>query len=237
MDVKNQAYYRYLLSSEVSPPVAEAHRKMVAEYFWGIFQNYDCRKILDVGCGLGYFIEAAPSSLRAVGLDANPQVVEHCRQKGLAAVLGGADRLPFQEADGFDGIMCSHLLEHIHDPAVVFGEFSRVLPPGGLLIVRVPPFDASFYDDWTHVRPFTKKCLGRLAAAHGFRPLRIYFYHYDLPLMGHIGFLRRVINLVRHLPLIQTAVDIIIKAIGFPPRELILIAKKEELVTHGTKTS
>ena len=80
-----------------------------------------------------------------------------------------------------DGIHCAHLLEHLPDPERAFMEYHRVLRDGGVLLVRVPPFDASFYDDWSHVRPFTKKSLLRLAAVAGYHHTRVFYYHYDLP--------------------------------------------------------
>jgi len=228
MEHKDELYYRYLLTSEVSPGAAEAHREIVADYFWRIFRSNDCRRVLDVGCGLGSFISKATAGVETVGIDANRKVVEHCRAAGLAVLQGTAEQLPFDSADPMDGIMCSHLLEHIADPEPAFRECARVLRPGGVLIVRVPPFDRSFYDDWTHVRPYTKKSLTRLAAATGFDPIRAYHYHYDLPFRHWRNPLFRTINIIRRLPLVRPAVDALVRAFGLPPKELVLIARKKK---------
>jgi 2-polyprenyl-6-hydroxyphenyl methylase/3-demethylubiquinone-9 3-methyltransferase len=37
-----------------------------------------------------------------------------------------------------DGILCSSVLEYVSDPEACLNEFSRVLKPGGLLLVSVP---------------------------------------------------------------------------------------------------
>jgi SAM-dependent methyltransferase len=225
MDNKDEAYCRYLLTSEVSPGAAEAHREILADHFWGVFRRFGCTKVLDIGCGLGSFISKAPPEIEAAGIDANRAVVEHCRAAGLAVLQGTAEQLSV-DAASVDGIMCAHLMEHVADPERAFREFARVLREGGIMIVRVPPFDASFYDDWTHVRPYTKKSLTRLAAATGFEPMRVYRHHYDLPFRRWRNPLFRTINFIRRLPVIRWLADSLIRAYGLPPQELVLIARR-----------
>lgn len=38
----------------------------------------------------------------------------------------------------FDGILCSHVLEHVPDDRRALGEFYRVLKPGGWAVLNVP---------------------------------------------------------------------------------------------------
>ncbi|MFB9844065.1 class I SAM-dependent methyltransferase [Mucilaginibacter ginsenosidivorans] len=50
-----------------------------------------------------------------------------------------SDIASIPEPDGaFDAILCSEVIEHIPDPVRVFGEFSRLLRPGGHLILTAP---------------------------------------------------------------------------------------------------
>jgi hypothetical protein len=56
----------------------------------------------------------------------------------------------------------------------------RVLRPGGLFMSYVPtqwstlyPFPANFYDDYTHVRPFSRTGLTRLLEDAGFDGIHI----------------------------------------------------------------
>ena len=54
------------------------------------------------------------------------------------------------------------VIEHIQDPDNIFIEIKRVLKPGGLLYVRTPNWQMchqDFYDDPTHVKPYTPKGL------------------------------------------------------------------------------
>jgi len=99
---------------------------------------------LDLGCGLGRWLEAA--ALRhgvRVGVDASlVQLVlarSYLSERGVEAVLYAAEieRLPF--ASGvFDAATATDVLEHVADPAVAIQEAARVLAPGGRFYAAAP---------------------------------------------------------------------------------------------------
>lgn len=77
------------------------------------------------------------------------------------------DPLPW--ADGsMDRITCMHLVEHLHNPELLFREIARLLKPGGRVYLDAPhersltlpssrgkttvDFAVNFWDDQTHVR-------------------------------------------------------------------------------------
>jgi SAM-dependent methyltransferase len=90
------------------------------------------------------------------------------------------EKLPFED-DHFDAIFFCHVLEHLHYPMATLVEIKRVLKPGGKIYVEGPstralflpslsfirssgPFkavgdDLNFYDNFTHVRPLSKRSL------------------------------------------------------------------------------
>ena len=99
---------------------------------------------LDIGCGHD-FLPAwmAPADRRlpvdgwsVAGLDMDPQAI--ARHPSLRhRVIGNGERMPF--ADGsFDLITANMVVEHVADPAQLFGEIGRVLAPGGRVIVHTP---------------------------------------------------------------------------------------------------
>lgn len=225
MTEKDTAYYHYLLTSEVGQDRANAHRQIICRYFWGIFNKYGCKEVLDVGCGLGFFISKATEGANPVGIDSNFKAIEHCRKNGNISIVGNAVEIPIGSGK-MDGVMCAHLLEHLTEPEKAFIEFHRVLKDNGILIVRVPPFNSSFYDDWTHIRPFTEKSLIRLASFCGFNVIKVDYYHYDLPFLNWENISPRLLNRIRHLPIIQFVINTLIRLKGLPPNELVLIARK-----------
>jgi ubiquinone/menaquinone biosynthesis C-methylase UbiE len=97
------------------------------------------RRVLDVGCGTGWFSrELERGGGRVVALDIGVKLLEKVAQKcGAARVAGDACLLAFAD-NSFDIVVSSECIEHTLDPRQALAEMSRVLKPGGLLVVTVP---------------------------------------------------------------------------------------------------
>ena len=95
-------------------------------------------RALDVGTGAGAFALAlAPLVREVVGVDVVPEVLEEARKRATenAEFLeGDAENLPFP-TDAFDVVCTARTLHHIQRPEVVLSEMTRVLRPGGLMLV------------------------------------------------------------------------------------------------------
>ena len=91
-------------------------------------------RVLDIGCGrFTPTLERLPKTCLRVGID----LVEDLQQTGPHVVRGNAERLPFANGS-FDLICCRSVLEHVHDPQLLFREISRCLQPGGTFIFLTP---------------------------------------------------------------------------------------------------
>jgi SAM-dependent methyltransferase len=66
-----------------------------------------CGRVLDIGCGVGLFLDYAPE--RILGIDINPHSIDFCKSKGLQALVGDALKLEFPD-NSFDGVHSSHLM-------------------------------------------------------------------------------------------------------------------------------
>jgi SAM-dependent methyltransferase len=139
--------------------------------------------VIDCGCfGWRLADACASSGHRLVGLDrveppGRPPGAAFARLDGAQAALPG---------DVGDLVVASHVLEHVAEPVPFFAELVRLARPGGLLWVEAPSdlsaerrasdhptdnrFD-SFWDDPTHVRPYTPAALYRLALSCQCLPL------------------------------------------------------------------
>ena len=64
-------------------------------------------------------------------------------KKALSLAAADAKNLPFQD-NTFDSVICSEVLEHVHDYKSVLLEISRVLKDGGIAGISVP----RFFPEW-----------------------------------------------------------------------------------------
>jgi len=117
-----------------------------------------CKNIVDVGCGTGRFISNSPS--RVKGVDHNKESVEICLKKGYDVIRADITKLPFKD-DSFDGVHCSHVIEHLQPEKAykLLSELVRVLKKNGILVIRTPIIYNGFYDDFTHIKPYHPKAL------------------------------------------------------------------------------
>jgi SAM-dependent methyltransferase len=122
-------------------------------------------RLLDVGCGTAWL---ADHFADYTGIDAAPEAVQAARERGRNVVEGDVSAaLPFADA-AFDGVVLKDVLEHVPDSVAVVREVRRVLAPGGLVFASSPDAQRWVWDDYTHVRPFTRKAYRLLFADNGF---------------------------------------------------------------------
>lgn len=113
-------------------------RERVLELF-----DADGGKVLDVGCGPGVMAHAViERGCEFWGVDPSVRMIELAQTELAPSTLahfqvGTASSLDY--ADGsFDAVICMGVLERISDDNAALVEMSRVLKPGGILIVTVP---------------------------------------------------------------------------------------------------
>lgn len=99
-------------------------------------------RVLDVACGTGVLTRIAAERVgqsgQVVGLDINEGMLAVAQRKApqMTWQHGKAEALPFDDAY-FDGVVCQFGLMFFEDRAVAIREMTRVLKPGGRLIVAV----------------------------------------------------------------------------------------------------
>jgi SAM-dependent methyltransferase len=96
------------------------------------------RRLLDVGCSKGHFLELAQASgWQAVGVELNPRAVEEARARGLDVRHGELPGLAFADAS-FDVVTLFDVIEHTAAPRALLAACHKALRPGGLLVVTTP---------------------------------------------------------------------------------------------------
>jgi SAM-dependent methyltransferase len=103
-------------------------------------------RALDVGTGAGAFALAlAPLVREVVGVDVVPELLEQARARApenVELVEADGRSLPFPAAS-FDLVCSARTLHHTTRPELVVAELTRVLRPGGtmLLVDQIAPVD------------------------------------------------------------------------------------------------
>ncbi len=161
-------------------------------------------RLLDAGCGryLKFSKELARTT-EVVGIDLESKL--ETRNEGSPfGVRGDLNHLPF-EGDYFDLIISRFVVEHLEHPAQVFGEFQRVLKPGGNVVLLTP----SKYDYVSLIAAATPYSLHRSLVSRIFRVSEddVYptFYRANTPTriareLESVGLRKRELRMINHYP-------------------------------------
>jgi len=95
------------------------------------------RRVLEVGGGDGWLAARVQEELGAevTMLDQSPRMVELAAQRGVRALVGDVQALPFDDGS-FDTVLACWMLYHVTEVDRGLAEIARVLEPGGLLIAN-----------------------------------------------------------------------------------------------------
>lgn len=133
-------------------------------------------RVLDVGCGTGFNLSWLDRFGRAYGLDASLDALPFlAAQNQKRIVMGSGETLPFR-AGQFHLACALGVIEHIEDDRTVLSEMSRVLAPGGyvLLSTSAHPWLWSQHDEaCRHKRRYTLSGFRQRIEASGLRPIRL----------------------------------------------------------------
>lgn len=173
------AYYKnYGTNNYLSPLTIKRYNELL-----DTFEPFKkTNKILDVGCGIGYFlIEAKKRGWEVYGTELSTESANICTQKEINIKKGTLNAENYS-AEMFDIITSFEVIEHINNPRIELKHFNTILRRGGLVYVTTPNFNSMLryrlkaaYNIITypeHLTYYTPKTLETIFELSGFKKLK-----------------------------------------------------------------
>lgn len=144
-NLKLKFYYDHVLGTvyeEGPSPFHESVTKDIIEKFIDPQNVPKDARIIDLGCGPGYFLDQMRDRgyTNLLGLTLSPADSTTVANKGHAVERRDMNFLTEKDYS-VDMLFCRHALEHSPFPYITLLEYNRVLKPNGLLYVEVPAPD------------------------------------------------------------------------------------------------
>jgi SAM-dependent methyltransferase len=200
-------------------------RRRMFQHFIARFVAGRQGRLLDVGCGLGYFLEAVRSDpgWEPYGCEISPVAARHARDTlGLSNVICGR----LEDADvapaSFDIITLWDVLDHYAQPDALLARCEQLLTDDGICFIRVPNVAVQL------LRARIKRLLGGVRPGVACLQPRDHAHHYSATSIGRLlarnGFSN--VHFV-HLPPVEDAPGALwIKKLGFQAVRAIAVASR-----------
>lgn len=174
----------HLLENNLNQAMHRKHLKKIE-------QHAQKGKLLDLGCGSGYFLKFVQQlGWEVQGVEMSDYAAEIARKQGISVSTKSVTEAVFPE-EAFDVITMFNVLEHMTNLDEVMANNYRWLKPGGLLVVEVPNVNSIqrkiFGGNWVHwdvprhIFHFSPETLRKLAEKSGFKVIE----EYSLPFSSH----------------------------------------------------
>lgn len=141
-------------------------------------------RILDVGCGLGFFLSAISNSWDKYGMDVSKFTVNYVQEHYPEVKVARGELWQIAYPDNFfDVVDCFAVMEHVGTPHRIIKEISRTVKPDGLVILGGTPNIESFVAKrfkgnfrllgTPHIVLWSRKTLTYLLRAHNLEPFKV----------------------------------------------------------------
>ncbi len=211
----------------------ESYRAYFAHKLDDLQRQRPTGRLLDVGCGAGFFLDAARKrGYNVAGVDLSPVPARYCRDTlGLDVTIGSLYDYK-APTNNFDIVTMFQTIEHDPHTAEICAELYRIMAPGGVLMITTPAADGFVarvmgkrwfgYRNVEHITFLSRKSLRRALEQGGFEVLFVdiehgkrltakyvlnrlvnYYYDHKTYIRTGLSLLRHVVFLMAKLPLFE----------------------------------
>jgi len=200
MDYRKRLYERYISThlGRGSRYALQTNHRLLEKYYRSNYLGHLPKdknaRILDVGCGMGQFLDFlhANGYKNHLGIDVSSEAVEHCLACNLTAEKQEAQTHLSSHPGTYDAIVLNDVVEHLTKPELfdLIGACHEALRPDGVIMIKTvnaanPLLGAhSLAIDLTHELALCEESLIQLLNVFAFRevkvlPLNIYTNAYN----------------------------------------------------------
>ena len=169
--------------------------KQTSQLYWSLL-GIVSGKVLDIGSGRGGFGIEKPPNVSLFGIERDASIIDQSNNYDeiIHENIDENFLMPYDEKS-FNGVLARDILEHIEKPWLLLDEVFRILKDGGVFICSVPKPDPKIvWNDYTHIRGFTKNALSSMVSNAGFKIESLH------PLSGFT--VATKLGVVKYLPII-----------------------------------
>jgi SAM-dependent methyltransferase len=171
-------------------------------------------KLMDLGCGLGYFLNGIKldKTFDGLGVDISDDAVEYVKNT-FGINVKNESELDNLDKHTFDIITQWHVLEHVHYLNERMQQLHHLLKQDGTMFIAVPNSkskDAEIYKEYwdgydvpRHLYHFNQKSFSLLMEKHGFKIVEIKPMWFDAPYIC----MRSEVHLKNRFPFINGAIN------------------------------
>ncbi len=183
LDELNNYYSQYSYAADdtgyFSPITVQNYNKLLDE-----FERFrKTNKMLDIGCGRGWFlIEAQKRGWEVYGTEYSQEAIKICESNGLKMKAGKLESDTFEPGE-FDVITSFEVMEHINNPVEEVRNIHKFLRKGGMFYLTTPNYNAylryNFKEEYDifvypeHLTFYSKSTIKKLLTENGFKSYKI----------------------------------------------------------------
>jgi len=171
-------YDNYTREDYLSPITIKRYNELL-----DLMDDYrETNNILDMGCGVGYFLEEAKKrGWNVYGTEFTDDAIEICKNKKIKVYKGTLQEVEF-DPSYFDIITSFEVIEHINNPREELNIISKILREGGLFYCTTPNFNSIsrryLKQKWNnilypeHLSYYTVNTLKKVLLTSGLKPIK-----------------------------------------------------------------
>ncbi len=169
----------------------KSHYQLYLEYFIELLKLKNKNiSVCEIGGADGWAISCnSKNIMKKTMIDSDNMYERSLRKAGMNFIHArlGANELKLRSQ--FDLVILNHVIEHILDYNSAINELYQMIKPGGFVVIRCPNIlvnEFLFWNDFTHVKPYTIQSLDSAFRSHGFKTIASRKFSYNFFTLGYL---------------------------------------------------